>query len=113
MSTLIGPSIEIIGDLSGAEDTTVVGTLRGRIDLQADLRIERPAEVAAGVEAWNIEVAGDVCGDVRASRSVTFEAESRMSGTCEAARIRVSEDAEVDATLSVRAGIGRTRFSEH
>ena len=56
--TTIGSSIVIDGEVSGNEDLTIQGTVKGRILLKDNLYVEQSGTVKADVETSNVTVSG-------------------------------------------------------
>lgn len=106
--TVIGSTIEIEGELAGDEDVVLRGTLHGKVRLSGELRVEQTAQLAADIQALDVEVAGDVRGQVYASRRMTLECEGRFQGECRARTVQVPEGATFDGTVELlQDGIGQ------
>src|SRR5687768_2610740 len=68
--TFIGPNVTIDGTVTGSEPVVVEGTVRGKVNLSADLRVGIKARVEATVHARNVLVEGKLTGDVSADDRV-------------------------------------------
>lgn len=93
-TTLVGPNITIEGTLSGTEPVVVEGTIRGNVNLNADLRIGTKGRVEATVHARSIIIEGRVEGDISADERVELVAGSSVDGNIKAPKIVVADGAK-------------------
>ena len=91
--TFLGPNVVIDGTLSGNEPVIIEGTVRGKINLNADLRIGPKARVEATVHAKNVIVEGKLTGDTSADDRVELVASATVDGNIKAPKIIVAEGA--------------------
>jgi cytoskeletal protein CcmA (bactofilin family) len=98
---LIGSSILIDGEIAGDEDLIVLGTVKGKISVKENLIIERSGVVDADIETQNVEVAGQVNGNIVASNKVDLKAESRVSGDIKAPRILIEDGASFRGSVDM------------
>ena len=68
--TVIGSSIVIDGEISGDEDLVIQGTVKGRISLKESLYVESSGVIEADIETANVEVSGQVTGNIAASEAL-------------------------------------------
>src|SRR5687768_7072814 len=61
--SVVGPNLAFDGTLTGNEPLTVEGAVRGKINLESDLRVGPRARVEATVHAKNVLIEGVVIGD--------------------------------------------------
>ena len=67
-NTIIGSSIVIDGEISGDEDLVIQGTVKGKIALKESLFIENSGVVEANMEVSNVEISGQVTGNIDMDR---------------------------------------------
>lgn len=91
--TFLGPNVTVEGTVTGSEAVLIEGTVKGRINLQADLRVGTQARVEATVHARNVTVEGKVSGDVSADDRVELIATASVDGNLKAPKIVVAEGA--------------------
>ena len=103
--TYFGPNVTIDGTVSGTEPVLIEGTIRGKINLSADLRIGTHARVEASVHAKNVTVEGKLNGDVSADDRVELVQTSVVDGNIKAPKIIVAEG----ATFRGSVDMGSTR----
>lgn len=92
--TFIGPNVTIEGTLTGSEPIVIEGTVKGKINLTADLRVGTKARVEATVHAKNVTVEGKLNGDVSADDRVELVASATVDGNIKAPKIIVAEGAK-------------------
>jgi len=91
--TFLGPNIVVEGTVGGTEPVIIEGTVRGQINLNADLRIGTKARVEATVHAKNVIIEGKLTGDVSADERVELIASATVDGNIKAPKIVVAEGA--------------------
>jgi cytoskeletal protein CcmA (bactofilin family) len=87
ITTVIGDSIRLQGNLQGDEDLQVYGRIDGTIQLSRTLIVEPSGVVKADVSVQNAVISGVVVGNVTASDSVEITREGRMVGDIAAPRV--------------------------
>jgi cytoskeletal protein CcmA (bactofilin family) len=103
---VIGPRVQLKGELSGSEPVVVEGSVEGSVRLTAELRVAPGGSVKAEVSAHTLVVAGEVIGNCQATEKVVIEASGRLTGNIKAPRIVITEGASFRGTsdMSPRAG---------
>jgi cytoskeletal protein CcmA (bactofilin family) len=99
--TFIGSQITIEGTVTGTEPMMVEGTVRGKINLSADLRIGTHARVEATVHAKNVTVEGKLNGDVSADDRVELVTTATVDGNIKAPKIIVAEGARFRGSVDM------------
>ena len=89
--TVIGSSIVIDGEISGDEDLVIQGTVKGKIDLKESLYVESSGVIEADIETANVEVSGQVTGNIAASDKVELKADCKVVGDIRAPRILIAD----------------------
>ncbi|MBN2803487.1 MAG: polymer-forming cytoskeletal protein [Deltaproteobacteria bacterium] len=92
-NTVIGSSIVIDGEISGDEDLVIQGTVKGRIILKQNVYVEESGVVEADVETNNIEISGQVTGNIVATDKVEITSGGRTVGDIKAPRILIADGA--------------------
>jgi cytoskeletal protein CcmA (bactofilin family) len=106
-ATFIGPNVTIEGTLSGSEPVVIEGSIRGNVNISADLRIGTKARIEATVHARNVVVEGKLSGDISADERVELVASATVDGNIKAPKIVVAEGAKFRG--SVDMGSARPR----
>lgn len=91
--TIIGSTIVIEGEIEGAEDLVVQGTVKGSIALKESLFVENTGVVEADVQTQNVDVSGELKGDVTALSKVEIKKEGKMVGDIRAPRVLIADGA--------------------
>jgi cytoskeletal protein CcmA (bactofilin family) len=91
--TVIGSSIVIDGEISGDEDLVIQGTVKGKIALKESLFVEGSGVIEADIETANVEVAGQVTGNIVASDRVELKADCKVLGDIRSPRILIADGA--------------------
>jgi cytoskeletal protein CcmA (bactofilin family) len=90
----VGPHVTIEGTITGSEPVVIEGTVRGKINLTADLRVGTQARVEAKVHARNVTVEGKITGDISADERVELVSTATVDGNIKAPKIVVAEGAK-------------------
>ena len=101
VTTFFGANVTIDGTISGTEPVVVEGTIRGKINLNGDLRIGTAARVEATVHAKNVTVEGKVTGDISADDRLELVQTSTVDGNIKAPRIVVAEGAKFRGSVDM------------
>ena len=100
-NTVIGSSIVIDGEITGDEDLVVQGTVKGKIQLKESLYVEESGVLEADVETQNIEVAGQITGNITASDKVELKTQCRVVGDIKAPRILIADGASFKGNVDM------------
>jgi cytoskeletal protein CcmA (bactofilin family) len=91
--TVIGTSIVIDGEISGDGDLVIQGNVKGKIELKENLFVESSGVVEADIETANVEVSGQVTGNIVASEKVELKADCKVVGDIRSPRILIADGA--------------------
>src|SRR4030042_1452289 len=92
-NTVIGSTIVIDGEISGDEDLVIQGTVKGKISLKESLYVESSGVIEADIETANVEVLGQVTGNIAASEKVELKTDCKVVGDIRAPRILIADGA--------------------
>jgi cytoskeletal protein CcmA (bactofilin family) len=88
----IGRSISIVGDVTGDEDLTILGKVKGKIDLpKHNVTIGESGKVDADVHAKVVSVAGEVHGNLFAGEQILIRRSATMLGNLTAPRVGLED----------------------
>lgn len=88
----IGPSISIVGEVTGGEDLVILGRVEGKVSLpQHAVSVGRSARLTADVEAKVVSVEGEVRGHVRAAEQILIRKTATMLGDLKAPRVGLED----------------------
>lgn len=89
------------GQLDGAGNVKILGTVKGRIHLQGDCHIEHLGTIDGDVEAENIFLAGRIAGNLTASNRVEVLGTGQVEGDIRVPRIAISDGASINGHVHV------------
>ena len=90
----IGKTLDIEGEISGQENLSIEGQFSGIINLElSDVLIEANSIVKAEIHARNVQIKGQVEGNVFAAEKVHIEKNGQMNGDIIATRISIDDGA--------------------
>jgi cytoskeletal protein CcmA (bactofilin family) len=99
---LIGPSIEIKGNLSGGEDLLVEGRVEGKIELpQFSVTIGSGGRIKADIHGRSIIVMGEVEGNLYGSEQIVLRQSSKVTGNLVAPRVSLEDGANFRGSVDM------------
>jgi cytoskeletal protein CcmA (bactofilin family) len=96
-ATLIDAKSEVQGKLTG-RDARILGRFRGEIELTGRLETGEGSSVEARVKAENVEIGGELIGEIQARR-VTLLEKARVDGRVRSEGLSVREGALLDGAV--------------
>jgi cytoskeletal protein CcmA (bactofilin family) len=100
--TVIGPNITIEGDISGSDALTVLGQVRGRIQMKEAVVVAASARIEADIDSSMVEVAGSVQGNISASDRVELKSGGKLVGDVRAPRILIADGASFKGNINMQ-----------
>jgi len=100
-NTVIGSSIVIDGEITGDEDLLVQGTVKGKIQLKANLYVEESGLIEAEIETETVDVSGRVTGNITAVDKVELKTQCKMVGDIKAPRILIADGASFKGNIDM------------
>jgi cytoskeletal protein CcmA (bactofilin family) len=99
---VIGPSLDLTGELSGAEDLLVEGKVQGKIRLaQNAVMVGAKGRVSADVQARMIEIEGEVDGHLSADELIVLRKSARVRGDLASPRVVIEDGAKFKGTIDM------------
>jgi cytoskeletal protein CcmA (bactofilin family) len=114
-AAIIGPSIQLDGDLRGQEDLLIEGEVNGTIQLRNNsLTVGSQGKVKADVYAKEINVEGLVEGDLFGSERVSVRKSAQVKGNITSPHVSLEEGARFKGSIemdsaAVESAIGTRR----
>lgn len=114
-AAVIGPSIQLDGDLRGQEDLLIEGEVSGTVQLRDNsLTVGAQGKVKADVYAKEIHVEGTVEGDLFGAERVVIRKSAQVRGNITSPRVAIEEGARFKGAIemdsaAVEAALGKTR----
>lgn len=114
-AAIIGPSIQLDGDLRGQEDLLIEGEVNGTVQLRDNsLTVGSQGKIRADVYAKEIHVDGLVEGDLFGSERVVIRKSAQVRGNITSPRVSLEEGARFKGSIemdsaAVDAAVGKKR----
>lgn len=100
--TVIGPSIQIEGDITGSDALTVLGTVRGgRISVKEALTVAASGRIEGDVESSAVDISGVIQGNVAATDKVELKSGGKLVGDVKAPRILIADGASFKGNINM------------
>jgi cytoskeletal protein CcmA (bactofilin family) len=104
-AAVIGPGIQITGDISGDENLIIEGKVDGKIKLVAhQVDIGQSGRVNADISAKVIKIAGEVRGDLTGSEKVIISRSGNVHGNIIAPRMTLEDGAIFKGSIDMDPG---------
>lgn len=101
-TSVIGPSIVVIGDITADEPLTIAGRVDGTVRVNGHiLTIDSTAHANANVQADSIVVGGHIVGALAATVRLVVQAGAVIDATLTAPLLSVADGAEVRGRIEV------------
>jgi cytoskeletal protein CcmA (bactofilin family) len=99
---IIGPSIFIVGDLTGDEDLVIEGRVEGKVDLkQNNVTIGKNGRVRADVLGRVVTVEGEVDGNVFAQEQAFLRQSGAIRGNITAPRVVLEDGSRFKGSIDM------------
>lgn len=99
--TVLGPTLEIEGEIEGDEDLVIQGKIHGKIISRKDLTVDSSGRVEASITTKNLAVSGMLIGNVTASERVEVRKEGKMVGDIKAPRVIIADGAKFKGNIEM------------
>lgn len=93
--SVIAADLSIEGKIEGSGHVRIAGKFKGDVNVQGDLTIENGAKLAGGVRANQVNVAGELEGNIEQASRVELLASSRVNGDIKAQTLTVAAGARI------------------
>ncbi|HEX9190131.1 MAG TPA: polymer-forming cytoskeletal protein [Vicinamibacteria bacterium] len=106
----IGPSISIVGDVTGEEDLTILGRVQGKVELpQHSVTVGESGRVDADIRAKVVSVAGEVHGNLLAGEQILIRKTATMLGNLTAPRVGLEDGCRFRGTVDMETQPEKSR----
>ena len=96
ISSILGPEVEIKGDVNVTGDLLIYGKVFGNINSKGTVNSANGSLVKGNITAGNASISGEVQGDLDIESKVVLGKNSYLSGNLKAAIITIGEGAKFD-----------------
>ena len=103
-STVFGPTMKIIGEVSSDEELRVDGELEGKLNLRNKLTIGPASKVNANIKAKEVVIFGNVKGNVEAENRISLRTGASIVGDIKTAGIVIEDGAYFKGGIDISRG---------
>ena len=100
-TTYLGPATSFKGELSCSESLRIDGRIEGRVTCDHTVAVGESGCVRAAIEGDTVVVAGEVLGNITASRKITLEGTARVTGDLCTPGIVIQEGAILEGRIMI------------
>ncbi len=103
--SVIGPTIEIKGELNAEENLLIQGKIEGTINHKSKiLVIGSEGSIKANINGSRVVIEGSVEGDIKGSEATVIKSNARMKGDIFSPRVGIEEGAQFKGSIDMDAG---------
>ena len=102
----LGPRDVLQGRLEIQGDLKIQGNVEGELKATGDITIDSTAAIQASIEGSNVNVRGQVTGNVTAKRRLTLGGSGRLNGDVKVARLTVEDGATLNGNVTMSSDKG-------
>jgi len=99
--TILGPTLEIEGEIEGDEDLVIQGRVQGNIKSRKSLTVDASGVVLATIATHSMVVSGRLDGNVEATDKVEICKEGVMVGDIKAPRVVIADGAKFKGNIEM------------
>ena len=96
MSSILGPEIEVSGDLKITGDILIYGTVLGNVECKGEVRTSKGSLVKGNVNANSAYINGNIEGDLAVDDKVVLAKFSQLKGNLIGDILTIEEGAKFD-----------------
>ena len=97
----LGPRDSLHGRLDIHGDLKIHGTVEGELKASGDVLVESTATVQASIEGANVNVRGQVNGNVTARKRLTLGGSGKLNGEVKVSRLTVEDGATLNGNVTM------------
>jgi len=97
----LGPRDSLHGRLDIHGDLKIGGTVEGELKASGDVVVESTATVQASIEGANVNVRGQVNGNVTARKRLTLGGSGKLNGEVKVSRLTVEDGATLNGNVTM------------
>ena len=101
MSSILGPELEINGDVKVTGSLLIYGKVNGNIESRATVRTAKGSLINGNIIARDASISGEVSGDVIVKSKVTLGETSLLNGNLKAAILTIEEGAKFEGICNM------------
>jgi cytoskeletal protein CcmA (bactofilin family) len=102
----LGPRDILQGRLEIQGDLKVAGNVEGDLKASGDVTVDSGANIQAAIEGANVNVRGQVTGNVTARKRLTLGGSGRLNGDVKVSRLTVEDGATLNGNVTMSSEKG-------
>ncbi|TMG63626.1 MAG: polymer-forming cytoskeletal protein [Chloroflexi bacterium] len=102
----LGPRDILQGRLEIQGDLKIAGNVEGDLKASGDVTVDSTATIQAAIEGANVNVRGQVTGNVTARRRLTLGGSGRLNGDVKVSRLTVEDGATLNGNVTMSSEKG-------
>jgi cytoskeletal protein CcmA (bactofilin family) len=102
----LGPRDSLHGRLEIQGDLKVAGNVEGELKASGDVSVAESAAIQASIDGANVNVRGQVTGNVTAKKRLTLGGSGRLNGDVKVARLTVEDGATLNGNVTMQSEKG-------
>lgn len=110
MSSIIGPDLEINGDINIKGDLLIYGQVTGNVNCDGLITTMKGSIVSGSIITNFADISGDVDGNVEAKNKVSLSSTSSLSGDLLASIIVIEEGAKFNGLCKMNSSSEETKL---
>ena len=99
--TTIGNSLILDGELQGTTGLSIQGIVKGKIEIDNTITVEKGAVIKADIKAKDVQISGEVKGNISASGNVHYMKGCTVVGNTTTARILIADGASIIGSVHI------------
>ena len=103
MSSILGPEIEVNGDLTITGDILIYGTVLGNVDCKGEVRTSKGSLIKGSVNAKSAYINGSIEGDLKVDSKVVLAKFSQLKGNLVGDILTIEEVAQFDGVCRMES----------
>ena len=104
-SSILGPEIEIHGDVKVSGSLLIYGKVFGNIQSNGAVRTAAGSEIKGNITAKEVTIGGKVDGDVDVKKKVTLGDTSSLTGNLKATTLTIEEGAKFEGVCNMATNV--------
>jgi cytoskeletal protein CcmA (bactofilin family) len=97
----LGPRDVLQGKLEIQGDLKIAGNVEGELKATGDVTIDSTAAIQASIEGSNVNVRGQVTGNVTAKKRLTLGGSGHLNGDVKVSRLTVEDGATLNGNVTM------------
>jgi cytoskeletal protein CcmA (bactofilin family) len=99
---IINAGTTILGDLNSEGDMRIDGTVKGYVSSKARLVLGNTCKVEGDIKAVNLELSGEVNGNIYVTELLTVKASAKINGNIVSNKLIIEAGAEFNGNCAMR-----------